>query len=84
MHIVCAAVQDRRWLLRRTPGLIAAAVPAGWLVKSFAWEVLIRRKAAGSGRRQATSMDTNRADPRLIWLVAVLTAMVVVVFLAQS
>ncbi len=28
-------------------------------------------------------MDTNRADPRLIWLVAVLTAMVVVVFLTQ-
>ncbi len=58
--------------------------PAGWLVKSFAWQVLIRRKAAGSGRRQAASMYTNRADPRLIWLVAVLTAMVVVVFLAQS
>jgi len=29
-------------------------------------------------------MDTNRADPRLVWLASVLAAVVVVIYLAQS
>jgi hypothetical protein len=45
---------------------------------------LTELKAAALVCWQTSFMNTNRADPRLVWLASVLAAMVVVVFIAQS
>jgi len=45
---------------------------------------LTKLKAAALVFWQTNSMNTNRADPRLVWLASVLAAMVVVVFIAQG